>query len=274
MTVPAMVVPEAFAESCSRFGRLVGFLDGNEARALSHAELEEWLACDGRDLLRQLLQDHLDLRATREQRLTDVCTTAGARHGAVEAGHERTMVSVFGAVIITRLAYRRPDEQNLYPADGWLNVPTERHSHGLRRIAAIESSRGSFDDAASAITQATGQQVAKRQVEALARRAAVDVEAFYQNAEGTPAGTADVLVLSADGKGIVMRPPSTAPGHRGQGRFRQAHHPPLPRREAQPQAHRRGGRCLLCDPGDSSARRHSGGWHGRRSGGNRQVAHR
>jgi len=66
MTVPAMVVPEAFAESCSRFGRLVGFLDGNEARALSHAELEEWLACDGRDLLRQLLQDHLDLRATRE----------------------------------------------------------------------------------------------------------------------------------------------------------------------------------------------------------------
>jgi len=211
MTVPAMVVPEAFAESCSRFGRLVGFLDGNEARALSHAELEEWLACDGRDLLRQLLQDHLDLRATREQRLTDVCTTAGARHGAVEAGHERTMVSVFGAVIITRLAYRRPDEQNLYPADGWLNVPTERHSHGLRRIAAIESSRGSFDEATNAITQATGQQVAKRQVEALARRAAVDLEAFYQNAERTPAGTDDVLVLSADGKGIVMRPEALRP---------------------------------------------------------------
>ena len=186
MTVPARCLPDGFAQSVSRFDGLVGFLDGEEARAFSHAELEEWLSRDGRDLLRQLLQDHLDLRAAREEHLTDVCTPAGARHGAVEAGHQRTLVSVCGAAIITRLAYRRPDEQNLYPADGWLNVPTERHSHGLRRIAAIESARGSFDEAAKAITQATGQQVAKRQVEALARRAAVDVEAFYQNAEGPP----------------------------------------------------------------------------------------
>jgi len=36
-------------------------------------------------------------------------------------------------------------------------------------------------------------------------------EAFYQNAERTPAGTDDVLVLSADGKGIVMRPEALRP---------------------------------------------------------------
>ena len=47
----------------------------------------------------------------------------------------------------------------------------ERHS--------VESSRGFFDEAAATIERATGQGIAKRQVEGLTARAASDVEAFY-----------------------------------------------------------------------------------------------
>jgi hypothetical protein len=36
---------------------------------------------------------------------------------------------------------------NLYPADAALNLPVEKHSHGVRRLAAIEAARGSFQDA-------------------------------------------------------------------------------------------------------------------------------
>ena len=43
----------------------------------------------------------------------------------------------------------------------------------------MESIRGSFDDAVTGIAQATGQRLGKRQVEALAARAAVDIDAFY-----------------------------------------------------------------------------------------------
>jgi hypothetical protein len=39
---------------------MMGFLDGTEAGGLSHAELERRLDIEGRELLRQLLQDHLD----------------------------------------------------------------------------------------------------------------------------------------------------------------------------------------------------------------------
>ena len=211
MTAPNRSLPDGFGESSARFDRLVGFLDGEAATALSHAELEEHLDRDGRDLLRQLLQDHLDLRASREARLDDVLDTAGGRHGAVEAGHQRVLASIFGPVTITRLAYRRRGEANLYPADARLNVPAELHSHGLRRLAAIESARGSFDEAATAITQATRQHVAKRQVEDLSHRAAIDVDAFYQQIERPPAEPDDVLVLSADAKGIVMRPEALRP---------------------------------------------------------------
>lgn len=77
MTAPTRPLPDGFAESFACFDRLVGFLDGEAASALSHAELEERLDRDGRDLLRHLLQDHLDLRASREARLADVLDAAG-----------------------------------------------------------------------------------------------------------------------------------------------------------------------------------------------------
>ncbi|PYC61898.1 hypothetical protein C7C46_33595, partial [Streptomyces tateyamensis] len=54
---------------------LMGTLSGGDADAWTHAELEEHLETAGRELLRQLLQDHLDLRAVREENL--VCSGAG-----------------------------------------------------------------------------------------------------------------------------------------------------------------------------------------------------
>ena len=136
----------------------------------------------------------------------------GTRHGCVEAGHTRPLRSLFGRVAATRQAYRRRGHANLYPADAQLNLPEETHSHGLRRLAAVESGRGSFDHAGEAIGRRTGQRLGKRQVEALAAAAAVDIEDFYATHAAPPADDdADILVLSADGKGIVMRPDALRP---------------------------------------------------------------
>jgi hypothetical protein len=201
----------AFSESRVVFETLVGWLGGDEAIGLDHAELECRLEVAGRELLRQLFQDHLELRAQNETRLEAVVDAEGVPRGTVEAGHQRTLSTIFGEVVVRRLAYRRRGHPNLYPVDGALNLPQERHSHGLRQLAAIEASRGSFDDAVEAIGQATGQQLGKRQVEELARRAALDFDDFYAGQPRPPADDGDVLVLSADGKGIVMRPDSLRP---------------------------------------------------------------
>jgi tRNA G37 N-methylase TrmD len=45
-------------------------------------------------------------------------------------------------------------------------------------------------------------------VESLSARTATDVEDFYETRAHTPVDETDVLVISADGKGIVMRPDS------------------------------------------------------------------
>ena len=193
-------------------GGLDGFLDGAQAVALEHAELETHLQQAGRELFRQLMQDHLQLRAQREQRLPAVIDAEQVTRDAVETGHTRALTTVFGEVRVARLAYRRRGHANLYPADAALNLPAEKHSHGLRQLAALEAARGSFDDTAEAIERATGVRLGKRQAEALAGRAAVDIDDFYAQRQPQPAGAGrEVLVLSADGKGIVMRPEALRP---------------------------------------------------------------
>jgi hypothetical protein len=202
--IPGQVHTAGFTASRVQFDSMMGFLDGTEAGGLSHAELEQRLDIEGRELLRQLLQDHLDLRAIRERRV-EVLDADGLARTRVETGHTRGLATVFGPVGVARLAYRAPGQPNLHPGDGLLNLPAEKHSHGLRALAAIESSRGSFDGALDAIERATGQQLGKRQVEDLAARAVVDFHAFYAHRQPRAADTGDLLVLSCDGKGVVMR---------------------------------------------------------------------
>src|SRR5664279_5617083 len=203
--------PGTFDRSRERFQAVLGWRQGQEAGGSSHADLEARLQVDARELFRLLLQDHLDLRAERETRLEEVLDAQGVPRPNAEAGHTRGLDTIFGEVEVSRIAYRRRGQPNLHPADGLLNLPTEKHSHGLRRLAAIESTRGSFDDAVQAIERATGQQLGKRQVETLAARAAVDVEAFYAEGRAPTSEPGDVLVISCDGKGVVMRPDALRP---------------------------------------------------------------
>ncbi len=200
-----------FTASRTRFDELVDFAGGDAAAGLEHASLEQELESRGRELLRQLFQDHLDLRADREERLSTVTDADGTGHRSLEADHDRTLATVFGQVTVRRLAYRARGRTNLYPADAALNLPVEKHSHGLRRLAATEAARGSFQEAVAAIDRGSGARVGKRQVEALTVRAAVDFNDFYDNRRPPAADRAQLLVLQVDGKGVVMRPEALRP---------------------------------------------------------------
>jgi hypothetical protein len=142
------VLDEAFAATWEQFTSVVKFLADPRSGEMTHTELEERLEIDARNTFRQALQDHLDLRAVREQRLTEVIGADVVARTSVEEGHERALATLFGEVTVSRLAYRARGHSNLHPADAALNLPTEKHSHGLRRLAAIEATRGSFDAAA------------------------------------------------------------------------------------------------------------------------------
>ncbi len=207
--VPAQ--DEAFAESRKCFGELEDWMASAEAAGLQHGELEEQLEVRGRELLRRLFQDRLDLTAAREARRHDVTGRDGVRRPRAEKGRTRPLVTKFGQVTVSRIAYRSPGRPNVHPLDAELNLPEEKHSHGLRKLAAIESARGSIEAAGAAVTRATGVRIGKRQLEELARRAAAHVEAFYLQRVIRPAPADHALVLTFDGKGIVMLPGALRP---------------------------------------------------------------
>jgi hypothetical protein len=207
--VPAQ--DEAFGESRKCFGELEEWAASEEAAGLQHADLEEQLGVRGRELMRQLFQDRLDTTAAAEERRYDVAGEDGVVRTRAERGRERPLMTKFGQVTVSRIAYRSPGRVNVHPADAALNLPEEKHSHGLRKLTAIEAARGSMQAGCAAVTRATGVQIGKRQAEGLVRRAAIDVDAFYLWRVVLPAADGHPLVLTFDGKGIVMLPDALRP---------------------------------------------------------------
>jgi hypothetical protein len=67
----------------------------------------------------------------------------------------------------------------------------------------LEAAKGSFDEVVMAIAEGTGATVPKRQTEQLSRAISVDFDAFYAS-QPREVGTG-LLVMSVDGKGVVMR---------------------------------------------------------------------
>ena len=97
---------DAFGASRQCFEAMAGWLDGPEAAELTHAEIEDQLERRGRELLRRMFQEHLELRAVREQRAHRVVDADGVTHGAVEPAHHRRLATIFGHLDVERLAYR------------------------------------------------------------------------------------------------------------------------------------------------------------------------
>jgi hypothetical protein len=197
----------AFARSFELFEQMVARLADPESAQLTHTQLEDELGERSRELTRSLYQDHLHLRAVREQRCEEpVVSSDGVERTRVEADHQRRLATVFGTVTASRLAYRAPGVDNLYPADAVLNLPAGLHSHGLRRLAVLEAVRGSYDQAVAAVHRTTGVRVGKRQLQRLVAAAAVDLPGFYAQREPLTCPDTDALIMTYDGKGVVMRP--------------------------------------------------------------------
>lgn len=208
MQALAVALPRdgVYEQSRQEFEDVVQHLDSEEARSMTHSELERELEKRGRELMRKLLQEHLDGRGSGES-MEPVQAVDGARRTQMRL-HERKLETVFGTVTLNRTGYTREGCESLHPLDAELNLPEERYSLDLRRRVAEEAAKSSFDETLASIGKTTGGHVPKRQMEQLVMRAAEDFEAFYEMRQVDPArqvSPRSILVMSVDGKGVVMR---------------------------------------------------------------------
>jgi hypothetical protein len=198
------VLEQAFERSQMEFDWIVSFLQSPEAASMTESELERQIEKRTRELMRLLLQEHI------ERRGPGMCEQVQGADGLERTRvrlQTRQIETVFGAIEENRAGYGHPKAKSLHPLDAELNLAPERYSLELRRRVAEHAAANSFDETSRMIRKSTGVNVAKRQLEQLTIRAAQDFDAFYELRQTqTAKSRGSILVISTDGKGVVMRP--------------------------------------------------------------------
>ena len=208
MTALAELSPleQSYDQARQKFEHIIEYLDSKESSAMTHSELERALEKKGRELMRMLLQEHLDNRGPG-QCDQPICGEDGQERSRMRL-QKRKLETVFGTVSVERAGYGQEGTESLHPLDAELNLPDERYSLEMRCRVAEEAAKNSFDETLESIGKNTGGHVPKRQIEELVMRAAQDFDSFYQTRQALPGegqGTGSVLVISVDGKGVTMR---------------------------------------------------------------------
>jgi hypothetical protein len=195
-----------FSHSMEKFEALIAELGEQRLVDAQHEDVELLIEEQGREVLRQLFQDHLTLRAPA----TPVDGQVAGSDGKLRKNRRamrRSLTSIFGTVEVGRIGYRGHDVGALTPLDAVLNLPPDKYSHGVRRKVAALAGKNSFEDVSATMSKSTGAPIPKRQVEQMAQAVAVDFDAYYeQRSAELVEETASLLVLSFDGTGIHMRP--------------------------------------------------------------------
>ena len=181
-------------------------MDSKETKVMRHSGIENILTTDIRELGRNLFQEHINLRNHGDVGDSIVGSDNVVR--THKRSSKRTLISLFGEVTIDRLGYGARGYDSLFPKDAILNLPVESYSHGIRKLVAQEIAKNPFNEVIQSVKQITGVVIPRTSIEMLVHKAAMDFDAFYskkmaketEGIEHTP-----LLILTTDGKGVVMR---------------------------------------------------------------------
>jgi hypothetical protein len=141
----------------------------------------------------------------------------------LEQTHDRELTSVFGTFTLHRTCYGSREGQRIdfVPLDNRLALPAGKFSYLLQDWDLLLATEHPFAQVAEVLGRILGLGQHVESLERLSRQAAVQVEPFRRCLPVPPAAEeGELLVQSADGKGVPMRRPADAPPIRGHDRRR------------------------------------------------------
>ena len=205
-----------FSPVIEAFGCLIANLQARESNHMTASELERFLNKQFQDMAREALQAKLNMIGSLEAE-TVVKGCDGVFRPQKKL-RDRTIGTIFGDVTYERWGYSAARGESLFPADGHLNLSPDKYTLEVRRLVSEDVTRSSFDETLEFLSRRTAATVPKRQGIELANSAAEDFVDFYNSkatmredsAVTSQAVTTNedvsLLILTTDGKGIVMRP--------------------------------------------------------------------
>jgi hypothetical protein len=191
----------AYYEATIRYAQ--GCVEGRFGQT-TLSQLEEEMGKRGREMMRTLLEETL-------AKPPDAETVLGIEgEDGVLRLHERSRLrrasTKFGVVEYARSGFSAPEAPSIMPKDGALNMPPTQYSFGVQQLVAEEVSKGAFSEASAVVERETGLTIHKRQVQEIVVEAAKDVDEFYDRRRaGMTAPEGNLVVLTVDGKGVVVR---------------------------------------------------------------------
>jgi hypothetical protein len=211
------VLPSARERAQWRFSELETWLLLETTLAMPLHEVEVEQEKRGREIMRLLIQSHLDARGSGdvglalEVRRVGEDGNAKVRRQGEKRRHIRQVLTLFGVIMASRLAYYAAEAESIHPLDEEAWLPKGKFGYEFQRRLLLGAVQGPFDEAVDRTELFTGIRVSKRSAEDLVREAAVDFDAFYAQRTPPPAAkTGPIIVTSGDGKGVPMVKPEKA----------------------------------------------------------------
>ena len=134
----------------------------------------------------------------------------GRRLRRLQVPHARRYLSIFGELRISRFVYavREGQKVEFAPLDQQLGLPAGEFSYVLEDWQQRLCVQESYGEAVTSLVTLLGVAPSERAAEQMTQRLAVDAEEFQLH-QAPPEGTAEgeILVATADGKGVPMRRP-------------------------------------------------------------------
>ena len=199
---------DVFSGAREKVDEIIIWLSSKETMNKSHSDIERELRENGRELLRQLLQGHIDARGDGDVGASVIGSDEQIRSHKRQ-DMNRSLNSIFGSVKVNRIGYNGRQKSYIFPKDASLNLPEDCFSHELQKELVIEASRGSYDGSIERIEDHTGIKPSKGKVSEILCNSVRDFRSYYdqecREESIAEAKKRPLLILTTDGKGIVMR---------------------------------------------------------------------
>jgi hypothetical protein len=167
------------------------------------SEIESLIDLDGREILCSLLQANVDERGDGNVGESIIGSDGYFRNH--KRLSERKLKTLFGTIKIERVGYSSRNVGSLFPKDGQLNLPNESYSFSLQKLLVYEVIKGSFGEAVETIKRLIGIIIPLKQAEKIVLEAAKDFYNFYDRSVSTAHFQDNLLIITLDGKGVVIR---------------------------------------------------------------------
>ncbi len=198
------------------FAQMVENLQNPEIKENHLDILEDDLLRETRELARLLLQGQLDSRGDGEMGAMVISSEKVKLKKRRKTS--RTLKTLFGQVKISRVSYSLVGHRSLFPLDASLNLPRGSFSYGLQQLVVQELIKGSFEESLLTIERLTGVKIGPRQALEIVKQCAMDFDLFYTEnvfqIRTEELLLVPIMVITTDGKGIVMRKASLREGTR------------------------------------------------------------